>query len=113
MNKLETKFDGIIGGFCLPYLSPDESNELISNSYDLLNDDGLLYLSFVEGDPGKSGFKTGNSGRVYFYFHSLDDIKAQLNKSMFGEIKVFKVEYKISETEHDIHTIVFAKKKLL
>src|SRR5690606_29153072 len=28
--NLDTKYDGIIGGFCLPYLSQTESNELIS-----------------------------------------------------------------------------------
>ncbi len=48
INKLETKYDGIIAGFCLPYLSLIESNELISNAYNLLNDNGLIYLSFVE-----------------------------------------------------------------
>lgn len=30
---LDTKYDGIICGFCLPYMSPTEANELISNCY--------------------------------------------------------------------------------
>lgn len=51
INNRDTKYDGIICGFCLPYLSHTESNELISNAYDLLNDNGLIYLSFEEGDP--------------------------------------------------------------
>src|SRR5690606_31954708 len=110
INNLETKYDGIIGGFCLPYLSHTESNELISNSYDLLNDNGLIYLSFVEGDPDKSDFKIGSGGRVYFYYHRLDDIKSQLNSFKFAEIKTFKVKYKISEMEFDTHTILTAKK---
>lgn len=111
INKLDTKYDGIICGFCLPYLSPTESSELISNSYDLLNENGLIYLSFVEGDPDKSDFKVGSGGRVYFQFHSLDDLKTQLIKIKFDEIETFKVKYKTSETEFDIHTILTAKKK--
>ena len=109
--NLDSKYDGIVCGFCLPYLSQTETNELISNSYNLLSDNGLLYLSFVEGDPDKSDFKAGSGGRVYFYYHKLDDITLQLNSFKFGEIKIFKVKYKISETEFDTHTILTAKKK--
>ncbi len=112
INNLDKKYDGIIGGFCLPYLSQTESNQLISASYDLLNDNGLIYLSFVEGDPDKSDFKVGSGGRVYFYYHTLDDIKSQLDSFRFWDIKTFKVKYTISETEFDIHTILTAKKKI-
>ncbi|MFA6277625.1 MAG: class I SAM-dependent methyltransferase [Pedobacter sp.] len=111
INHVDTKFDGIIGGFCLPYLSNTESKELIANANDLLNEDGLIYLSFVEGEQDKSEFKVGSGGRVYFNYHKLDDIKAQLNEFKFKELKTFKVKYKISETEFDIHTILIAKKK--
>ena len=111
INNLDSKYDGIVCGFCLPYLSQTETNELISNSYNLLSNNGLLYLSFVEGDPDKSDFKAGSGGRVYFYYHKLDDITLQLNSFKFGEIKIFKVKYKISETEFDTHTILTAKKK--
>lgn len=110
INSLETKYDGIIGGFCLPYLSYIEIKELISHSYDLLNENGLIYLSFVEGDPAKSDFKVGSGGRVFFHFHNLDDLKKQLIGTKFDEIETFKVKYKISETEFDLHTIVTAKK---
>lgn len=111
INTLTKKFDGIIGGFCLPYLSPFESYELISNSYDLLNDDGLIYLSFVEGNPDKSDFKVGSGGRVFFHYHDSDDLKAQLIKTKFDQIECFRVNYKTSDTEFDIHSILTAKKK--
>jgi 2-polyprenyl-3-methyl-5-hydroxy-6-metoxy-1,4-benzoquinol methylase len=111
IHTLDIKYDGIIAGFCLPYLSQTESNELISNAYDLLNDDGLIYLSFVEGEPDRSDFKVGSGGRVYFYYHKLDDIISQLNNLKFGEIKTVQVKYTISETDFDLHTILTAKKK--
>lgn len=112
IKLLDTKYDGIISGFCLPYLSHTESNELISHSYDLLNENGLIYLSFVEGDSTKSDFKVSSGGRVYFHFHNLDNLKAQLISTKFDEIETFKIKYKISETEFDIHTILTAKKRL-
>jgi cyclopropane fatty-acyl-phospholipid synthase-like methyltransferase len=110
IKNLGEKYDGIVGGFCLPYLSQAESHELISASHDLLNRNGLLYLSFVEGEPDKSGFKTGSGGRVYFYYHQSDNLQLQLDHFRFGEIRIFKVKYQISGTASDIHTILTARK---
>lgn len=112
ISNLKTKYDGVVCGFCLPYLSQTDSVKLLTDSYNLLNEDGLIYLSFVEGAPTKSDFQVGSSGdRVFFYFHNLDDLKKQLIENKFDEIQTFKVEYKKSETEIDIHTILTAKKK--
>lgn len=110
IQNLNTKFDAIVVGFCLPYLSPFETSELIVNSHNLLNENGLLYLSFVEGNPNTSEYKDSGNGRVYFYYHLLDDIQTQLNKSNFKDIMTFKVNYKTSETNSDIHTILIARK---
>ncbi|AQX05956.1 methyltransferase type 11 [Elizabethkingia meningoseptica] len=113
INKLNTKYDGVISGFCLPYLSQTECNELISASYNLLTENGIIYLSFVEGDSENSGFKVSNHGRVYFYYHNLNDLKVALMNRKFGSIEIFKIKYKRSETETEIHTVLIAKKDAL
>ena len=114
IDKLEAKYDGIVCGFCLPYLSQTDGSKLIADCYHLLNDNGLLYISFVEGDPSKSGFQVGSSGdRSYFYFHDLNELKRQFIDNKFVELKIVKVEYKKSETETDIHTVLTAKKKAI
>jgi len=111
INELKSTFDGIICGFCLPYLSQSDSEKLISDSYNLLNENGFIYISFVEGEPSMSGFKIGSSGdRCYFYYHQLDEIKEQLIACKFEKLKIFKVEYKINDKEKEIHTILIAKK---
>jgi 2-polyprenyl-3-methyl-5-hydroxy-6-metoxy-1,4-benzoquinol methylase len=110
IHILKKGYDGIVAGFCLPYLSQAESNELIFTSYNLLNQNGLLYLSFVEGNPEASDFKIGIGGRVYFYYHDLEIITSHLLNLKFKEIKTFKVKYKTSDTTFDIHTIVTAIK---
>ncbi len=112
INELKTEYDGIICGFCLPYLSQNDSVKLISDAYNLLSGNGLIYISFVEGDPNKSDFQVGSSGdRSYFYYHNLDELKKQLLESEFEDLQIFKVAYKKSETQNDIHTILTAKKK--
>jgi cyclopropane fatty-acyl-phospholipid synthase-like methyltransferase len=111
INTLDATYDGIIAGFCLPYLSQTECDEFIINAYHLLNNHGLIYISFVEGDPATSDYKVGSGGRVYFYYHRLDDLISQLKRYNFGDIQTFKVPYKISETDFDTHTIVVARKR--
>ncbi|MFN4152343.1 MAG: class I SAM-dependent methyltransferase [Candidatus Sericytochromatia bacterium] len=107
IGKIENKFDGIICGFCLPYLSKEETSKLIQDSYQLLNNEGLIYISFVEGEYAKSDFKTSPNGRVFFYFHELERIESELSSNDFEKLELFK----ISITEKDIHTILIAKRK--
>jgi trans-aconitate methyltransferase len=112
ISDLKSNYDGIVCGFCLPYLSPTDSVKLITDCYNLLFENGLIYLSFVEGSSDKSGFQVVSTGdRSYFYFHSLDELTKLLFENKFEELKVFKVTYEKSEKETDIHKILTAKKK--
>ena len=112
IDELKSTFDGVICGFCLPYLSQNDSTKLISDAYNLLSDHGLIYISFVEGDPNKSDFQVGSSGhRSYFYYHNLDELKKQLTENKFEELHLFKVLYKKSEAQNDTHTILIARKQ--
>ncbi|RZK23014.1 MAG: class I SAM-dependent methyltransferase, partial [Flavobacterium sp.] len=112
ISQLNIKYDAIICGFCLPYLSPTDSQKFIFDCNHLLHPNGLLYISFVEGDPAKSDFQVGSHGnRVYFYFHNLTELQKQLENNDFEEVKVFKVSYPKNEKESEMHTVIVAKKK--
>lgn len=112
IDEIETKYDGIVCGFCLPYLSHSDIQKFITDCKNLLNEEGLIYLSFVEGDPSKSDFQFGSSGdRTYFYYHTLTDLNSQLTENDFEELKIFNVKFKKTENDIDIHTILITKKK--
>ena len=111
IDQLEARYDGIICGFGLPYLSETDAQKFIFDCHTLLVDQGLLYLSFVPGDPESSGYKTGTPGdRVYFYFHSEEKLQKQLVKSGFRVMKYYEMDYKRSERETEIHAVLIAKK---
>lgn len=113
ISTLKTKFDGIVAGFCLPYLSPAESAKLVADCKNLLHENGFIYLSFVEGDAGKSGFQVSSTGdRTYFNYHNIDTLKTLFIDSEIEEIKISKVVYKKSSTEKEIHTILTGMKKI-
>ena len=112
ISKLTSTYDAIVCGFCIPYLSAKDCEQLISDSADLLTENGLIYVSFVEGDPSNSGFQVGSSGdRIYFHFHELNHLESQLAKNKFQPLKMFRLEYKNSNNELDIHTVLIAKKQ--
>jgi len=112
INEIRENFEGIVCGFCLPYLSPSDCEKFFKDAYALLAENGLFYLSFVEGNPQNSGFQTGSSGdRVYFYYHSLEYIRDKINDFEFKESGVFYFDYAKSESEKETHVILIVRKK--
>lgn len=111
MEQLEARFDGIVAGFCVPYLSESDCLKLIMDSNALLTEGGIIYLSFVAGDPQDSGFQVGSSGdRTYFYYHSLDNMTQMLTQNHFEMLQTFNIPYKKNDGSIETHTVLIAKK---
>lgn len=111
LGTLNQKFNAVMCGFCLPYLSEEDCSKLINDSAKILLNDGILYLSFVQGKHSESCFISGSTGdRTYFYYHTLENIINQLLIHHFDVIKLFNVNYPKAENI-EIHTIIIAKKK--
>ncbi|MEP0265184.1 class I SAM-dependent methyltransferase [Dokdonia sp.] len=111
LDTLKDTYDGIMCGFTLPYLSDSDTAKFIQNSYALLRQDGILYLSFVGGNYKDSGFITGSTGdRTYFYYHNILDVKNMLTTQGFQLIEHMEVPYKRSEKTSEMHTILLAQK---
>lgn len=110
IGQLNKRYDGIICGFCIPYLSKEDCRRLIKDSSVLLNKEGALYLSFIGGDYSKSGFETGKHGTVYLYYHEQNDLVAMLEEQGFELNRVMEVEYaRVDSTK--MHTVLIAKLK--
>lgn len=111
LDELNDKFDGIVCGFVLPYISHIDSLKFIRDCYTLLNEGGLLYISFAEGQAEKSDFKFGITGdRSFFYYYSLNELVKLLLKFKFEHPRIDEVMFEKSETEFEKHTILTTKK---
>ena len=62
IDSLKEKFDAVFCGFCVPYLDKIDLGKLIENSALLLNEKGIIYLSFIEGDYSDSQIQIGKTG---------------------------------------------------
>ncbi len=109
LPQLQTKFEAIICGFCLPYLSDEDCIKFIAECSQLLSPKGLFYLSFVEGEKENSGMKSGSSGdRSFFNYHKLEDIQKLLSDNGFGEATILKVDYTSASKQMEEHTILIS-----
>ena len=94
--QLNKKYDGLMCGFGLPYLSKEESLQLIRDAAELLHPSGIFYLSTMEDDYQKSGFKRGSSGegpQIYIHFHQADYLTKGLEDSGFEILDLRRKEY--------------------
>ncbi len=83
---LDSSFDAIVCGFCLPYLSPEETTQLIKDSAVVLREHGVIYLSTMEDDPVKSGWRASSSSpseQVYMHYYEADFLTAAMRAQGF------------------------------
>lgn len=107
IKDLDTKYDGIICGFCIPFLTQEDRSRFIADCHSILNDESTIYISFMDGSPEQSGYKTGSNGaQVYFNYHRLEDLTNDLTRNGFAKPEVFRIDY----TPTEVHTIVISKK---
>ena len=110
IHSLQKKYDGIMCGFCLPYLSKEDCEKLFVDCKNLLSVGGVFYCSAIEGDYNKSGFETGSTGdQAYVYYYELDYIKQLLATTGFVEIQEFHKQYQKKDGSKQIHLILLAK----
>lgn len=105
-------YDGIMCGFCMPYLSKDDCAKLIKDSSKLLNKNGVFYFSAIEGDYEQSGFEAGSSGdKAYVFYHQADYLQEQLNDNDFELIELKKILYPKTADIISTHLVFIARKK--
>ncbi len=95
ISSLNKAFDGIMCGFCLPYLSIEETEKLFRDASKLIKPEGLLYISTMEDDYTRSGLKKGSTGdEIYMHYYKEGDLSTLLKTTGF---KILKIDRKISE----------------
>jgi 2-polyprenyl-3-methyl-5-hydroxy-6-metoxy-1,4-benzoquinol methylase len=109
IGRLGTQFDGIICGFCIPYLEKTDVVQLIQNCASLLHDNGIFYFSVIENDYARSGFQTDSSGKnkTYVYCYDAHFLQEQLINNGFEITQLYRKIY----LQKDIHLIGICHKK--
>ena len=111
IDKIQKKYDGIMCGFCLPYLSKEEALKLISDSGKILNPDGVIYISTMEDDYSKSGIKQGSGGdEIFMHYHEAYYLSKSLNENGFKIIDLQRINSIMTDGTNVVDLIIVAQK---
>ena len=110
IGTLGEKFDGIMCGFCLPYLSKEEAKAFIATAATMLTPHGVLYISTMEDDYAKSGIKYSSSGDVIFmHYHQADYLLDALATNCFSLLHIIRQAYPNEQAKEATDLILIAK----
>jgi len=113
ISTIPEKFDAIMCSFCLPFLSKTDAAQLIADCAERLDNEGVIYISTMEGEDEKAGFETtsfsGNS-EIYFNYHQQQDLEDAFVKSGF-EIRQAKLQDYIEPNGYTTIDMIFTAVK--
>ncbi len=111
ISGINRSFNGIVCGFCIPYLALDDVLQLFKDSYRLLEKGGLLYYSFIEGNYERSGLETGSSGDgAYVYYYGKNNLFSSCREIGFSLLHEEEIQYGDSSHSSSRHLICIFRK---
>lgn len=111
--EIDKKFDAILCGFGLPYLSKEDAVKLIEDAYILLNPGGILYISTMEDAYEKSGYQESGSGgkdQMYIHYHEAIYLLTALKDCGFEIKEILRKGYKDQKGIETTDLFLMAKK---
>jgi ubiquinone/menaquinone biosynthesis C-methylase UbiE len=107
IGLLEASFDGILAGFCLPYLRPEDTRPLLDDAYRLLRLSGHLYISAIDGSMEQSGYRQNSRGDgIFLYYYPKALLRAWMEEAGFEIVTTFDIPYTAGET----HIVLICRK---
>jgi cyclopropane fatty-acyl-phospholipid synthase-like methyltransferase len=89
MDTATAQYDAIVAGFCMPYLSKEDSAKFLKDCSGLLHKGGILYFSTIKGDYSNSGYAAGSTGdECYVYYYEEDYLRQTLAQNHFELLEV-------------------------
>jgi len=112
IGTLQNRYDAIICGFCMPYISKQDVVQLFKDCQTLLNRGGIAYFSTIEGNYNKSRFETSSNGehKMFVYYYEEEYLTETLKQSNFELLHLFRKGYFKSDGSQQTHLIIIAKK---
>lgn len=112
MLALNQPFAAILGGFVVPYLNPIETEQFIADSFQMLNQNGILYFSCIEKETSYSETQTSSDGKVTMEvnYHDASNLLASLEKNNFQLLSLFRIDYPKPSGISDVHLVIIAQK---
>lgn len=111
ITSLNKNYDAIMCGFCLPYISKEETIQLIEDAYKILSPGGVVYISTMEDDYSKSGLRKGSQGdEIFMHYYLEKDLSVPLIKNGFQINHVSRIKSEMTDGSVVTDLILIAEK---
>jgi ubiquinone/menaquinone biosynthesis C-methylase UbiE len=107
LSSIDQKFDGILSGFVLPYMNNKEVQKLVAQCADLLNSNGVIFLSGNLADYNhsvKQGASNGEGPELYSFYYSQEFLEGELIKNGFDIVSA--LNYSRNYDDFEVNEIV-------
>lgn len=112
IRHLQGNYDGIICGFCIPYLTKEDTQQFIKSAAGLLPSGGIFYLSFMLGEYAQSGWETNSRGDAMpIYYYEEADLLPSLEQHGLRVSQNIHTGFDNTSGKGSIHVILLAKKR--
>lgn len=113
INSLPDSYNGIVNGFCMPYLTKQECLQFIADSATKLLANGVLYFSVIEDRYSKSGIYpiADGTSEYQIFYHEAYYLLEALDKNGFQLIQLIRKPYPNKQGGNDTHAIFIARRK--
>ena len=112
LHKIKDKFQGIMAGFCVPYLNFEDTLKLIHDASKLLQPGGLLYLSAIQGEYADSKKQVNSKGdEVMMYFHEEKYLREFFTRENLDVIYCSKIHNPKAAPELQAEMIFIGRRK--
>lgn len=108
------KFDGIICGFCMPYLTIADGSRFIQDAGNMLLSGGTFYCSVIESEHTLSRFETSSDGQhtMLIHYYSEKDIREYIKAGNMEISNTFRIRYPKNDGSISVHLIIIANKPM-
>ncbi|CAN5475544.1 class I SAM-dependent methyltransferase [soil metagenome] len=112
ITKFPKKIDAIMCGFCFPYFTKEEAIKFITDASAILKTRGVLYISTMEDDYSRSGFRKSSQGdEIFMNFHQADYLTDALLKNNFSVLKTERITSVMTDDTKVIDLVLIAETK--
>ncbi len=92
--KLQSRYSAVVCAFCFPYLSQEEVVQFVADATNVLQNDGVFYLSFIEGPYLQSGYEKSSTGEeVYMHYHEAKYMQDAFMQNGLEILQTYRMAY--------------------
>ena len=110
--ETDSRYDAVVCGFGLPYLSKDEAAAFIADVAQILSPGGRFYLSTMTADKDETRLQQSSDGKdaLVTHYHAESSLRNALEHAGFGIVHAQKQPFPEQPDTTDL--IIIAQKRL-